>query len=66
MGYEQSLGTEIFRTRMRLKIGQIRLAKLLNVKLHRLSDLERGRSFANPLEEQRLRRNLEQLRSQGL
>ena len=53
-----SLSQLLTKGRQKLGIGQIRLSKLLNIKLHRLSDLEKSRSFPSPMEEERLRRQM--------
>lgn len=59
--YTQSVAQELSIIRNHLRLGQIQLARLLNIKLHRLSDLEKGRSWPTPVEESRIRRQLKQL-----
>lgn len=56
-----SIAQEITRCRALLQISQPRLAQLMNVKTHRLSDLEKARSIPTEMEEVRLRRQLSQL-----
>lgn len=59
--YRSSLATCLTQARNELGIGQIQMSKLLNLKVHRLSDLEKCRSCASPLEEERIRRELNRL-----
>lgn len=61
--YGTSLSHEIAVCRERLQLSQLHLSRLLKVKLHRLSDLEKARSLATPLEELRLRQRLQYLQS---
>lgn len=56
-----SLAHEITRVRHKLQISQMRLARLMNLKTHRLSDLEKARSIPSEPEANRLRRLLYQL-----
>lgn len=57
----QSLAHEITRCRQLLQISQTRLAQLMNLKTHRLSDLEKARSTASEAEAMRIRRQLTQI-----
>jgi DNA-binding transcriptional regulator YiaG len=57
----RSLSREIGRCRRRLRLSQIELSRLLNMKLHRLSDLEKARSLPTAVEEERVRRRLRQV-----
>ena len=59
-----SIASELTRCRSDYALSQVRLSQLLEMKLHRLSDLEKARSFPQPREEQRLRRRLRELRHQ--
>lgn len=60
-----SLAQEISRVRQKLQISQMRLARLMNLKTHRLSDLEKARSIPSEPEDNRLRRMLRQLVQEG-
>lgn len=62
--YRTSLAHELGRCRQALQMSQLRMSKLLKIKLHRLSDLEKARSFPTPLEEVRIRRLLRELQQQ--
>jgi len=53
-----SIAQEITRCRRMLQISQTRMAQLMNLKTHRLSDLEKARSVPSESEELRLRRQL--------
>lgn len=57
----QSLAHEISRCRQLLQISQTRLAQLINLKTHRLSDLEKARSTPSDAEATRIRRQLTQI-----
>lgn len=57
----RSLSRELGRCRRRLRISQLQLSRLLNMKLHRLSDLEKARSLPTAVEEQRVRRRLQEM-----
>lgn len=57
----RSLSREIGRCRRRLRLSQIQLSRMLNMKLHRLSDLEKARSLPTAVEEERVRRRLRQV-----
>lgn len=57
----QSIAQEITRCRQMLHISQTRLAQIMNLKLHRLSDLEKARSTPSEAEELRIRRQLSNL-----
>jgi len=59
--YQTSLSQELTYGRFRLGLGQVRLSRLLNMKVHRLSDLEKARSLPTPLEERRIRSQLAEL-----
>ena len=61
MDTEVSLSHELTRCRERLQISQIVLAKMMNLKTHRLSDLEKARSFPSEAEAARVRRRLYQI-----
>lgn len=61
--YRNSLSQELTYGRFRLGLGQVRLSRLLNMKVHRLSDLEKARSLATPMEERRIRSQLAELLS---
>ena len=56
-----TLSQEISRCRHLLSVGQMVLSRWLDIKVHRLSDLEKGRSFASPSEETRIRRKLRRI-----
>ncbi len=56
--YHLSLAHEIARCREKLHISQVRLARLVNLKTHRLSDLEKARSTPTQAEEERGRQQL--------
>jgi len=60
-----SIAQEITRCRGLLQISQPRMARLMNLKTHRLSDLEKARSIPTESEEVRLRRQLMQLMNQA-
>ena len=57
----QSIAQEITRCRQMLHISQARLAQIMNLKLHRLSDLEKARSTPSEAEELRIRHQLRNL-----
>lgn len=59
--YKNSLSQEITYGRFRMGLGQVRLSRLLNMKVHRLSDLEKARSLPTPWEEKRIRLQLAEL-----
>ena len=56
-----SIAQEITRCRELLQISQTRMAQLMNLKTHRLSDLEKARSIPSDSEDVRLRRQLLQI-----
>ncbi len=56
-----SISQEITRCRQLLQLSQTRLAQIMNLKLHRLSDLEKGRSLPSEAEAARIRRQLAQV-----
>ena len=56
-----SISQEISRCRQLLQLSQTRLAQIMNLKLHRLSDLEKGRSLPSEAEALRIRRQLAQV-----
>ncbi|MBN9417377.1 hypothetical protein ABS71_10185 [bacterium SCN 62-11] len=56
-----SIASEISRCRQLLHISQTRLAQIMNLKLHRLSDLEKARSVPSEAEALRIRRQLTQI-----
>ncbi|MBX3170378.1 MAG: hypothetical protein KF760_23430 [Candidatus Eremiobacteraeota bacterium] len=56
-----SLAHEITRCRQLLQLSQPRLAQLMNLKTHRLSDLEKARSIPSDAEATRIRRQLTQI-----
>jgi len=56
-----SLSYEITRCRKLLGVGQMVLSRWLDLKTHRLSDLEKGRSLPSPSEDLRLRRKLQRI-----
>ncbi len=58
MSTQLSLSGELTRCRETLQISQVRLARLMNLKTHRLADLEKGRSQASMAEANRLRRQM--------
>ncbi|MBT9588223.1 hypothetical protein IV102_33105 [bacterium] len=58
MDSHTSLAQELSRCRERLQISQVRLARLMNLKTHRLSDLEKARSLPSEAEAGRVRRQL--------
>ena len=60
-----SLAQEITRCRNLLQISQTRMAQLMNLKTHRLSDLEKARSIPTESEEVRVRRQLRQLMNEA-
>jgi len=53
-----SIARELTRCRKRLQISQMRLARLINLKTHRLADLEKARSQPTEAEEARVRRQI--------
>ncbi len=59
--FRTSLAQELSRTRSYLGISQLRLARVLGLKLHRLSDLEKARSTPTALEDRRLRPRLSEM-----
>lgn len=61
MAQLQSISHEIARCRQILQISQTRLAQIMNLKTHRLSDLEKARSTPSDAEALRIRRQLSQL-----
>lgn len=61
MAQSQSLSHEITRCRQVLQISQARLAQMMNLKTHRLSDLEKARSSPSEAEALRIRRQLTQI-----
>ena len=56
-----SIASEIARCRQMLHLSQTRLAQIMNLKLHRLSDLEKARSLPSEAEAMRIRRQLNQI-----
>ena len=56
-----SIASEIARCRQLLHLSQPRLAQIMNLKLHRLSDLEKARSVPSEAEALRIRRQLTQI-----
>jgi transcriptional regulator with XRE-family HTH domain len=61
-----SLAQELAHCRERLQISQVRLARLMNLKTHRLSDLEKARSTPTEAEAQRVRAQLQQIMNESL
>lgn len=56
-----SLAQMLSVTRKELGVGQLHLSRMLNMKLHRLSDLEKARSHASPSEDTRIRRKMRKI-----
>lgn len=59
-----SIARELTRCRKHLQISQMRLARLMNLKTHRLADLEKARSQPTEAEEARVRRQIRLLLEQ--